>query len=136
MAKNGMVSVAPPFTSSPQRCRPHWAKELTGVSSHDAGLPPSYVNFSTLKCYFCTRFVTSDLALDVDPKAEVIKSAVITNIGGSGYFDTVVNMIDGEDMSCPSFEDTCVKEVRRACPCTSFSLYMKLFINKTNCASI
>ncbi|CAM9809445.1 unnamed protein product, partial [Ascophyllum nodosum] len=51
-----------------------------------------------------------DLELDVDPKAEVIKNAVITNVGGSGYFDTVVNMIDGENMSCSSLEDTCVKE--------------------------
>ena len=95
------------------------------MSSYDAGLPLPHVNFSTLTRPFCPRFVNASLKLDVDLEAEAIKNAVITNVGGSGYSDTVVNMIDGEDMSYPSFEDTCAKEVRRTCPCTSFGLYMK-----------
>lgn len=48
--------------------------------------------------------------LDVDPLATVIKNAVITNVGGAGYYDDVVDMIDGENMECPSYDDACVKE--------------------------
>lgn len=50
--------------------------------------------------------------MDVDPGATVIVNAVITNVGGTGYYDDVVDMIDGENMNCPSFDDACVKEVR------------------------
>lgn len=49
--------------------------------------------------------------MDVDPLAAVIVNAVITNVGGAGYYDDVVDMIDGENMECPSFEDACVQEV-------------------------
>lgn len=49
--------------------------------------------------------------LDVDPLAAVIVNAVITNVGGAGYYDDVVDMIGGEKMQCPSFDDACVKEV-------------------------
>lgn len=55
-------------------------------------------------------FLPADL--DVDPEAVVIVNAVITNVGGAGYFDNVVDMIDGENMACPSFADACVTEVR------------------------
>ncbi|CAM9665667.1 unnamed protein product [Pylaiella littoralis] len=48
--------------------------------------------------------------LDVDPLAAVIVNAVITNVGGAGYYDDVVDMIGGENMQCPSFDDACVKE--------------------------
>ena len=47
----------------------------------------------------------------MDPVASVIVNAVITNVGGTGYYDDVVDMIDGVDMNCPSFDDACVKEV-------------------------
>ena len=49
--------------------------------------------------------------LDVDPNAEMIKNVVITNVGGSGYFDAVVDMIAAGDGSCSSSEDACVKKV-------------------------
>lgn len=52
--------------------------------------------------------------LDVDPLATVIMNAVIANVGGAGYYDDVVDMIDGENMNCPSYEDACVKEVNVA----------------------
>ncbi|CAM9986296.1 unnamed protein product, partial [Ectocarpus sp. 13 AM-2016] len=48
--------------------------------------------------------------LDVDPLATVITNAVIANVGGAGYYDDVVDMIDGENMNCPSYDDACVKE--------------------------
>lgn len=47
----------------------------------------------------------------MDPTATVIKNAVITNVGGAGFYDDVVDMIDGENMNCSSFEDACVREV-------------------------
>lgn len=58
----------------------------------------------------CSHAAGGDL--DVDPGASVIVNAVITNVGGTGYYDDVVDMIDGENMNCPSFDDACVKEVR------------------------
>ncbi|CAM9623568.1 unnamed protein product, partial [Scytosiphon promiscuus] len=48
--------------------------------------------------------------LDVDPTASVIKNAVITNVGGAGFYDDVVDMIEGENMICPSYDDACVRE--------------------------
>eukprot|EP00752_Nemacystus_decipiens_P008859 g7905.t1 len=48
--------------------------------------------------------------LDVDSVASVIVNAIITNVGGTGYYDDVIDMIDGEDMNCPSFDDACVKQ--------------------------
>lgn len=50
--------------------------------------------------------------LDVDPLATVIKNAVIANVGGAGFYDDVVDMIDGENMNCPSYDEACVKEVK------------------------
>lgn len=44
----------------------------------------------------------------------MITNAVIVNVGGAGYYDDVVDMIDGENMNCPSYDDACVKEVSEA----------------------
>lgn len=51
--------------------------------------------------------------LDVDPLASVIKNALITNVGGAGYYDNVVDMEDGDNMECPDFDAACIKEVRK-----------------------
>ena len=61
--------------------------------------------------HHCYCDFVAEAELDVDPAAEVIMNAVITNVGGSGYYDNVVDMADGADMSCPSFDDACVTEV-------------------------
>lgn len=50
--------------------------------------------------------------MNVDPVATVIVNAVITNVGGTGYYDDVVDMIDGENMTCPDFDEACVQQVR------------------------
>lgn len=63
--------------------------------------------FAAARCSF-----SAGGKLDVDPAATAIVNAVITNVGGTGYYDDVVDMLDGENMTCPSFDDSCVKEVR------------------------
>lgn len=76
--------------------------------SYLSSLPPSVPRFAE------HRVPDAGSDLDVDPDAHVILNAVIINVGGSGYYDDVVDMDPGEDMSCPSFPDSCVKEVRRS----------------------
>lgn len=48
---------------------------------------------------------------DVDPDAEVITNVVISNLGGTGTYDDVVDMIAGENMVCSAGATACVKEV-------------------------
>lgn len=52
----------------------------------------------------------------------MIVNAVITNVGGTGYYDDVVDMIDGEGLNCSSFDDACVKEVRLFMACTLYNV--------------
>ncbi|CAM9230570.1 unnamed protein product, partial [Discosporangium mesarthrocarpum] len=47
---------------------------------------------------------------DVNSEATAMTSVVITNVGGSGYYDQVVGMIDGSGLSCPDFDAACIKE--------------------------
>lgn len=83
-------------------------KSIIGYVSFDL---PRIVHGETLVVLFYRCDILA--GLDVNTDSEAITSVVITNVGGSGYFDMVVNMIDGENGSCPSSEDTCVREVRR-----------------------
>ncbi len=64
--------------------------------------------------------------LDVDPLASVIKNALITNVGGAGYYDNVVDMEDGENMECPDFDAACIKEVCKYCNSAKKFLYEPL----------
>lgn len=71
---------------------------MSGVAARLAGISAAHATGGTEE-------------LDVDPLATAIVNAVITNVGGAGYYDDVVDMIDGENMECPSYDGACVKEV-------------------------
>lgn len=49
---------------------------------------------------------------DVDEFAEEVTNVVITNLGGTGVYDEVINMIAGEDMHCSAGASACEKEVK------------------------
>lgn len=51
---------------------------------------------------------------DVDPSAIEITNVIISNIGGSGTYNDVVDMISGEDMVCSAGASACMKEVMAA----------------------
>lgn len=72
--------------------------------------------FSTgFTIFFFSRLADDDTRdLDVDPTATIIKNAVITNVGGAGFYDDVVDMIDGENLQCTVPDFGCVKEVCRS----------------------
>lgn len=50
---------------------------------------------------------------DVDPRATEITNVVISNVGGAGTYNDVVDMLPGENMRCSAGAGACVKEVLR-----------------------
>ncbi|CAM9199787.1 unnamed protein product [Choristocarpus tenellus] len=67
--------------------------ELTGTVSIE--VPPGKYN---------------QLMPNVDPDADVTTEVMITNVGGSGYYDDITNMFDGTGMSCSNYDSSCVTE--------------------------
>lgn len=90
---------------------------MQGKGHHGCGvcptIPPSPSPFTFSLSMTELRIPVGSMDLmDVDPTAEKITDVVISNLGGTGTYQEVVNMVPGENMVCPEPDDTCVQKVR------------------------